>query len=319
DRDDGQEDIPEPEEIAREIGSLIDALPPPRELPAESAPTQKPETQLDPSGPPLPPTLTSDSRLMRLLSSERVMNGSLSLGRQSVWSMLEQLKQRSSALYSSASLRGKGKAKEGPEAEEHVREDGGVMMYAPLEPTPESELELADSETVPGTPGEIKDTEQVPAEEPSKVEPSKSHRKRKTVEHVHWVPSTTKISVQAMWWGYRMYLPPPIMKKLDNKHLVATKRAAMITAALKWMLDKIPIAVVPPQIRPAALVLKRLAPYLGYVGVFIAWSWNSIQQSDKGDGIVLTATWLLPVALLPAPLNPQDFVRPNAKAAVPVD
>jgi hypothetical protein len=72
------------------------------------------------------------------------------------------------------------------------------------------------------------------------------------------------------------------MELLDDTHLEAAKRGAMITAALKWLLDKIPTTLFPPQIRPAIMVIKRLTPYLGYVGVFIAWSWTSIKARDKG-------------------------------------
>ncbi|KDQ31293.1 hypothetical protein PLEOSDRAFT_1088722 [Pleurotus ostreatus PC15] len=56
----------------------------------------------------------------------------------------------------------------------------------------------------------------------------------------------------------------------------------MITAALKWMLDKIPQMLVPPTFRPALALFKRLAPFAGYIGVFIAWSWKSIKANDKG-------------------------------------
>jgi hypothetical protein len=86
-------------------------------------------------------------------------------------------------------------------------------------------------------------------------------------------------------WGYRLYLPPPVMKTLDNSHLAAAKRGAMITAALKWILDKVPMMMIPPPLRPAMMVLKRLTPYLGYVGVFIASAWTAIKARDKGASI----------------------------------
>ncbi|KAJ7508681.1 hypothetical protein B0H11DRAFT_1685553, partial [Mycena galericulata] len=280
------EDAPEPRTFAQRIGTLIDALPLP-------APTKEADVgAVDPKGPPLPLAVTTDSKLMKLLSSESVMNGSSSTGRQSVWSMLEQLKHRhthTGAASGSKYVEGVG----------DEREDEGVMMYAPLEPTPDSQLELADSESVleyfdEPTEPETTEPAEAPAEEtkPHIPQPEASGR-------IHWVPSPTRISLQAMWWGYRLYFPPPVMKILDNTHLAAARRGAMITAALKWLLDRVPLAVFPPQVRSAMLVLKRLTPYLGYVGVFIAWSWTAIKARDKGDGVVLTATWLLPVALVP--------------------
>jgi hypothetical protein len=78
------------------------------------------------------------------------------------------------------------------------------------------------------------------------------------------------------------YLPPPVLDILNNKQLEAAKRAAMITTALKWLLDRIPIKLFPPQFQPIIMMLKRLAPYLGYIGVFIAWSWGAIKAFDKG-------------------------------------
>ena len=69
---------------------------------------------------------------------------------------------------------------------------------------------------------------------------------------------------------------------LNNKQLEAAKRAAMITTALKWLLDRIPVKLFPPQFRPILMMLKRLVPYLGYIGVFIAWSWSAIKAFDKG-------------------------------------
>ena len=72
------------------------------------------------------------------------------------------------------------------------------------------------------------------------------------------------------------------MAKLDGTSLQATARAAMVTAALRWVLDKIPIMLVPAQFRPAVKMLKQLSPLVGYVGVFIAWSWDRVRACDQG-------------------------------------
>lgn len=65
----------------------------------------------------------------------------------------------------------------------------------------------------------------------------------KTKEKLVWVPSRTKLSLQTMWWGYKMsvgfqtrrfsgllifppsYLPPPVLEVLDDTQLVVAKRA----------------------------------------------------------------------------------------------
>ena len=69
---------------------------------------------------------------------------------------------------------------------------------------------------------------------------------------------------------------------LNNKRLAAAKRAAIITTALQWMLSHVPLTVVPPQFRVGVLIARRLVPYLGYVGGFVAWSWGTMKSFDKG-------------------------------------
>jgi hypothetical protein len=99
------------------------------------------------------------------------------------------------------------------------------------------------------------------------------------------LPPVSILSLASLFFKhtfYHRYLPPPVLDILNNKQLEAAKRAAMITTALKWLLDRIPVKVFPPQFRPILMLLKRLAPYLGYIGVFIAWSWGAIKAFDKG-------------------------------------
>src|SRR6185369_3577925 len=98
-----------------------------------------------------------------------------------------------------------------------------------------------------------------------------------------WVPSTTNISVLTTWWGYRLYLPPPVMEKLDSSQVKAARRAAMITTALQWLLNKVPLKVFPPNFRFAVSLLRRLGPFVGSIGGFVAWSWNRIRACDRGE------------------------------------
>ena len=93
----------------------------------------------------------------------------------------------------------------------------------------------------------------------------------------------------------------------------------MITSALKWLLDHVPVALIPPQFQLALSLLRGLVPLLGYIGGFIAWSWSAVRVFDRGTpktllaappctiyvrfitgcGVTLTATWLLPIAIIP--------------------
>ncbi|KAJ8472484.1 hypothetical protein ONZ45_g16632 [Pleurotus djamor] len=335
---------PEPATIAQTIRSLVSSLPP---IPSSSKGTQTPaSTQVDPKGPPVLENL--DAKLMAWLSSEAVMNGYYA-GKDSVFSALDRLKRplKKDGESTSGSGGGGQTSQEAAETTDRVGVDG-VMMYTPLIPTSDSQVELADEDPeleyvdpedlVPKPTGSeaqagSSSAEAGPSSSKTKsrlhrlfgwnkananeTPESKPQKLEKTTVPKHvWVPSETNISVQVMWWGYRIYLPPPVMASLDNGSIVATKRAAMIATALKWMLDKIPTMMVPPALRPALALFKRLAPFAGYIGVVIAWSWKSIKANDVGGGVTLTATWLLTAALIPSPweVTPErHLVEPKPK------
>ncbi|KAF8844296.1 hypothetical protein BDN67DRAFT_1008146 [Paxillus ammoniavirescens] len=307
------------------------------------SPPIAPEAGTDVGGPPPAPTsVTHDLNLLAFLTSSDVMNGSLERGRQSVWSALDHLrppygKKRENATSPEAPQ---------DAVLDCLDDNNSVMMYGPLEPDDSSEVEIACSEivSVNGDGEEIRTPQPrfipLPSEsidqvlmggggdftggngtnrgvEPTEVtfvgmeqvrasaEPARDQPPMK--EYRVWLPSLTKISVQTMWWGFRIYLPPPVLDILNNKQLEAAKRAAIITTALKWLMDHLPLPLLPPQMRPGVVVLRRLVPYLGYIGGLIAWSWTAIRSFDKGYGVVLTATWLLPIALIPGTWEVEEF------------
>lgn len=86
---------------------------------------------------------------------------------------------------------------------------------------------------------------------------------------------------------YPSYLPPPVLDVLNNRQLEAVKRAAIITTALQWLMDHLPVALLPPQMRPGVVILRHLVPYVGYMGGFIAWGWTAIRSFDKGMVVCL--------------------------------
>lgn len=261
---------PEPAPFAHWLRNLIEGLPLPTSGPLVTS------TNTAPEGPPVPDVV--DPKLMRQLSSEELMTGSGST--RSVWSVLEGLR------------RGKGKGGQVPA----IDECEGIMMYSPLQPTKDSELQLADTESV------LEYIDEPPVDEPSKTgeadatagtedkgkakQPTSApvpEPTRPTLLTEKWVPSTTQLSLQTTWWGYRLYLPPPVMAVLNDGHIKAAQRGAMITTALKWILDRVPMMMVPPTLKPAVLAMKRLGPLLGYIGVFIAWSWGALSKRDAGE------------------------------------
>lgn len=259
-----QPEGPEPLTFAQRIRDLIDTLP----LPTTWITSQEPVTD-EPNanilkakdgtpGPPVAPGI--DEELVRMLSSEEVMNGDKgeeTTDRPSVWSVL-------------SAMRWKGKEKDidesqiSPDSTSHAQ--GGLMICAPLEPTNDSNLELA--QMCPS-----------PSESPNRPN---SPVLEQPGEDAQWLPSTTQMSVYATWWGYRLYLPPYVMATLDSASLKTTAQAAMVTSALQYFLNQVPNLLVPPQFRPALETMKRLGPIVGFIGVFVAWSWNRIKKHDKG-------------------------------------
>lgn len=217
------------------------------------------------------------------------MNGTISRGRESVWAALDRLRFKSSlevpgSLPIASISSGKGRSEQ-----KEIDGASDVMLCSPLLPDDRSEVEVAHSEII-----------EVPLEPPSsELQTSPIPTPLPPKEKVIWVPSRTNISLQATWWGYRIFLPPPVLKTLNRASLETAKRAALLTTALKWLLGHIPLSALPPPARPAAALLTRLVPLLGALGTFIAWGWGAVRSFDKGNGVVLCATWLMPVALIP--------------------
>ncbi|KAE9408360.1 hypothetical protein BT96DRAFT_985703 [Gymnopus androsaceus JB14] len=130
---------------------------------------------------------------------------------------------------------------------------GTVMLYVPLEPTDGDKVEVAEFALVPVDSesnhnpstvmlatgwkwwpfhGKKGQTAEPPTSAPASPSvPKTTPAKVKKV----WLPSTTKISVEATWWGYRIFLPPPVMTVLSNQEVEAVKRATMISTALTWL------------------------------------------------------------------------------------
>ncbi|SPO35434.1 uncharacterized protein PSFLO_00905 [Pseudozyma flocculosa] len=126
-----------------------------------------------------------------------------------------------------------------------------------------------------------------------------------------WVPSTTKVSLHASWWGFNIYLPEAIIGKLDGDVDEAEKIANLVNKCLTFILDNIP-AGLPTALGAVITILKAIAPTTGYISTFIGWSWDTIKSFDKGQGVVLSATWILPVALIPRAWDAPVAATPGA-------
>ena len=80
---------------------------------------------------------------------------------------------------------------------------------------------------------------------------------------------------------------------------------------------------------PGVAQLKAILPILSMICSFIVgqrsphtellayrrcqvWSWTTLKNDDKGDGIILAATWILPVAIIPRTLDRTKWPAPTA-------
>ncbi|KAJ7445813.1 hypothetical protein B0H11DRAFT_1880137 [Mycena galericulata] len=307
---------PTPATLAERIRTLVASLPTIR--PAHPPPIKADPPPVDADGRPvLPAVPIKDPKLIKLLSDPDFMNGSVDEGRASVWEALEALPPpESSKPADSDDVPGQPN---GAPGDDELQGPGDVMLYCPLHPTDESEVELATTRTI-----------EVPFSHADTFWQSRwnylwsitvglvKSQPAQTKLVKLWVPSPTKVSFQAVWWGYRIYLPPPVMASLNSDEAETIKIASTITAALTWFLGNVSVDVVPVPLRPAFLLLQKLGPYAGYIGTFIAWIWGMVQNADKGNGVVLTATWILPVALIPSAITVADApTTPNAPASTP--
>jgi hypothetical protein len=151
------------------------------------------------------------------------MNGSSGEGRQSVWSVLDDLGAPTHG--KTEDDEGDGKGDGGDQTSDSG--DWSLMLYAPLIPTKTSKVEVARSLIVTAEPsaGLMPETSlwkirwpwakqkpevpSTPTKDPTMGAPDngtagKGKEGNIPVERRVWVPSTTKVSLQVMWWGYRM-------------------------------------------------------------------------------------------------------------------
>ena len=105
--------------------------------------TDPPTKPTTPSGPtdsplpmPIPPALVTDSKLIAYLSSSSIMNGSISKGTQSVWSVLDKLRATRGS-WKEATIDPKT-GDEGEQASDEDFDDKNVMVYSPLQPNASS-------------------------------------------------------------------------------------------------------------------------------------------------------------------------------------
>ncbi|BGP26483.1 hypothetical protein Rt10032_c11g4563 [Rhodotorula toruloides] len=98
-----------------------------------------------------------------------------------------------------------------------------------------------------------------------------------------FVPPVDRISVFVYWRGFELAIPPRMIKTLSS--------VASIQQTFFTFLQAFVIADGAPEI----------APYVRYISSYADMEWSAVKAQDRGHGVVLAATWLLPVAVVPRP------------------
>ncbi|GAA6015552.1 hypothetical protein JCM10207_008635 [Rhodosporidiobolus poonsookiae] len=114
-------------------------------------------------------------------------------------------------------------------------------------------------------------------------------------------PPGDRVSVFIYWWGYEVALPPPAIKVLSS---VASVQQSFFT-----FLQAFVVAGGAPE----------LAPLVRYISSYLDMEWSAIRAQNRGKGVVVAATWLLPVALVPRPWDfpPPLLIPPPVEAEKP--
>jgi hypothetical protein len=59
--------------------------------------------------------------------------------------------------------------------------------------------------------------------------------------------------------------------------------------------------------------VREILPFIRYISQFVQAEWSLIKRADEGKGVVCTATWLLPVALVPRAWDFPDLPPPHTE------
>ncbi|CAG8474813.1 8903_t:CDS:2 [Paraglomus brasilianum] len=120
----------------------------------------------------------------------------------------------------------------------------------------------------------------------AEVSVTQSSNSTKLVPKPHFRPSETEISVHIFWWGYEIYVPTPCMGRLNQAQNVSQAFIGFI--------------------RSIAGSVTALTPYWGFISAWVGLQFSIIKMQDNGHGVVIAATWVLPIALIPRPWDVED-------------
>ncbi|PLW20903.1 hypothetical protein PCANC_08638 [Puccinia coronata f. sp. avenae] len=106
-----------------------------------------------------------------------------------------------------------------------------------------------------------------------------------------------RISVWCYWWGFEIALPLESLERLKTVRSIESAASQMLVALT------------------AAGGAVELLPFIRFISAYLDMEWGAINEQNKGKGVVIAATWALPMALVP---RPWDFDSPAPLAIEPL-
>ncbi|BGP15109.1 hypothetical protein JCM10213v2_003064 [Rhodosporidiobolus nylandii] len=173
-----------------------------------------------------------------------------------------------------------------------VDEDGIVR---PSSPSPTAPRRNSDHGGKWWSFGWRKSDEQREREERKKPPVKKAKLARKVFH-----PPKDKVSIRCTWWGYELFLPEEVFLKLGNDIEPVASALQSLAAGLALVASNLPAALLA---LPGGALLKSLLPVISAIVAALSWYWKTVKSKDHGEGVILAATWVLPMAAVPRTLR----------------
>jgi hypothetical protein len=106
-----------------------------------------------------------------------------------------------------------------------------------------------------------------------------------------------EMEARTYWWGYEIYIPPRTLQKLSEEGDIATAVLYFLGALSK--------------------TVPLIYPFVNMIATYVSMQFTIIKAADRGNGIILVATWVLPIVLIPKPW--EDRFRETLRERIPID
>ncbi|KAF8936603.1 hypothetical protein BGZ58_003986 [Dissophora ornata] len=114
-------------------------------------------------------------------------------------------------------------------------------------------------------------------------------------------PPTHTISAYTFWWGFEIYVPHKCMQTIERVSNTSQTFFNILSGAVSGI----------PGLEALVPIAKIIAAWVGY-------QWSVIKAEDQGKGVVISATWVLPVALASRPWDyPSKVADPSPSSLQP--